>query len=308
VKEFIGSQFADPRKVHAGLANNNRFSLWIDTERLKTTNQNDESLGMFAQIAEGLGKAKVVLAFVSKQYANSENCRMEIQFALKSLKKPVVPVIVGADDDWRSTVVGLLVAGQENQAINLQGVDSEQELQKKIQEIQDSILPLLGLKEETRSYRAPVIGDHVISHHQKWAYFPASIVSFDRESMSYTVDWDDGDPTGKVQSYKDVAIDKIPSDDQVGVDSIVLFPQGSYGATEGNNIGGMRFHQGIITRVYKDSTGVCRYDGHHTKGEADGKWVTYRDYNFNFTGIPLQNLRISPNAMDALMACQEAFS
>ena len=37
----------------------------------------------FAQIAEGLGKAKVVLAFVSKQYANSENCRMEIQFALK---------------------------------------------------------------------------------------------------------------------------------------------------------------------------------------------------------------------------------
>ena len=65
-----------------------------------------------------------------------------------------------------------------------------------------SILPLLGLKEETRSYRAPVIGDHVISHHQKWAYFPASIVSFDRETMSYTVDWDDGDPTGKVQSYK----------------------------------------------------------------------------------------------------------
>ena len=46
VKEFIGSQFADPRKVHAGLAKNNRFSLWIDTERLKTTNQNDESLGM----------------------------------------------------------------------------------------------------------------------------------------------------------------------------------------------------------------------------------------------------------------------
>lgn len=308
VKEFIGSQFADPRKVHAGLAKNNRFSLWIDTERLKTTNQNDESLGMFAQIAEGLGKAKVVLAFVSKQYANSENCRMEIQFALKSLKKPVVPVIVGADNDWQSTVVGLLVAGQENQPINLQGINSEQELEQKILEIQVSILPLLGLKEETRSYRAPVIGDHVISHHQRWAYFPASIVSFDRETMSYTVDWDDGDPTGKVQSYKDVAIDKIPSEDQVGVDSIVLFPQGSYGATEGNNIGGMRFHQGIITRVYKDSTGVCRYEGHHTKGDADGKWVTYKDYNFNFSGIPLQNLRISPNAMDALMACQEAFN
>lgn len=46
VKEFIGSQFADPRKVHAGLAKNSKFSLWIDTERLRTTNQNDESLGM----------------------------------------------------------------------------------------------------------------------------------------------------------------------------------------------------------------------------------------------------------------------
>lgn len=53
-----------------------------------------------------------------------------------------------------------------------------------------------------------------------------------------------------------MAIDKIPSEDQVGVDSIVLFPQGSYGATEGNNIGGMRFHQGIVTRVYK----VCYSD------------------------------------------------
>ena len=54
----------------------------------------------------------------------------------KSLKKPVVPVIVGADNDWQSTVVGLLVAGQENQPINLQSVKSEQELQQKIQEIQ----------------------------------------------------------------------------------------------------------------------------------------------------------------------------
>lgn len=54
----------------------------------------------------------------------------------QSLKKPVVPVIVGADNDWRSTVVGLLVAGQEIQPINLQDVNSEQELQQKIQEIQ----------------------------------------------------------------------------------------------------------------------------------------------------------------------------
>lgn len=309
VKNFIGPPFADPRKVHASLAKNGNFSLWLDTEQLKTTNQNDESLGMFAQIAEGLGKAKAVLAFVSKQYANSENCRMEIQFAAKSLKKPVVPVIVGsADEDWQSTVVGLVVASQDNPAIDLQNVHSEVEFNKKVQEIQGAILPLLGLEEEFRSYRAPVIGDHVISHHQRWAFFGATIASFDRETMSYTVNWDDGDPTGRVQSYKDLAIDEVPTVDQVGVDSIVFFPQGSYGATDGNNTGGMRFHQGIVTRVWKDPSGVFRYDGHHSKGEEDGKWVTYKGYDYNFSGIPLANLRISPNAMDALMACQEAFS
>lgn len=58
----------------------------------------------------------------------------------------------------------------------------------------------------------------------------------------------------------------------------------------------------------QDALGVSRYDGHHTKGEEEGKWVTYSGYAYNFSGIPLENLRISPNAMDALMACQQAFS
>ena len=50
VKDFAGSPFADARKVHASLANFGKFSLWIDTERLKTTNQNDESLGMVSSV------------------------------------------------------------------------------------------------------------------------------------------------------------------------------------------------------------------------------------------------------------------
>lgn len=208
----------------------------------------------------------------------------------------------------KKTVVGLLVGGQEIQPINLQDVHSEHVFIEKLAEIQEAILPLLGHVEEARSYRAPVIGDHVISHHQKWAYYTATIVSFDRETLKYTVDWDDGDPTGKVQSYKDLAIDKVPSEDQVGVDSIVFFPQGGYSATAGNNTGGVRYHEGVVTRVYKDSSGFWKYDGHHTKGDEDGKWITYKDYNYNFNGVPLQMLRIAPNAMDALMACKEAFS
>ena len=45
----------------------------------------------------------------------------------------------------------------------------------------------------------------------------------------------------------------------------------------------------------------------HTKGESDGKWVTYVGYSENFVGLTLEDLRISPNAMDALFACQQAF-
>ena len=63
-------------------------------------------------------------------------------------------------------------------------------------------MPLLGLEENTRSYRAPVVGDHVISHHNQWAFFGATIASFNRETMTYTVNWDDGDPTDRVQSYR----------------------------------------------------------------------------------------------------------
>ena len=48
----------------------------------------------------------------------------------------MVPVIVGDDNEWESTVVGLLVAGQENLPINLQNVNTEEELELKALEIQ----------------------------------------------------------------------------------------------------------------------------------------------------------------------------
>ena len=56
--------------------------------------------------------------------------------------------------------------------------------------------------EEARSYKAPVPGDHVVCMHQRSAYFLATIVKFDPATMKYTVEWDDGDPTDRVQSYK----------------------------------------------------------------------------------------------------------
>lgn len=58
----------------------------------------------------------------------------------------------------------------------------------------------------------------------------------------------------------------------------------------------------------QDTNGVTRYDGHHTKGEQDGKWITWKSYDYNFTGLELKQIRVAPNAMDALMACKAAFN
>ena len=87
--------------------------------------------------------------------------------------------------------------------------------------------------------------------------------------------------------------------------SLIFLWQGSYSGSEGNNTGGVRYHQGKVTKVYKEESGQTLYDGVHTKGENDGKWITYQRYNYDFTGMRLKDLRIAPNAMDAMMAIEK---
>lgn len=69
------------------------------------------------------------------------------------------------------------------------------------------------------------IGDKVLSLHKGWSYYTATIVHFDYTTLMYTVEWDDGDPSGRVQKYCDVALDKTPSEDEIGIGTLVLFPQ-----------------------------------------------------------------------------------
>lgn len=59
-----------------------------------------------------------------------------------------------------------------------------------------------GFESPKQAFKAPRIGDHVVCLHQKWAYFTSTVVEFDSSDLVYTVDWDDGDPSGRVQSYK----------------------------------------------------------------------------------------------------------
>ena len=60
--------------------------------------------------------------------------------------------------------------------------------------------------------------------------------------------------------------------------------------------------QGRITNVYNGAHGTKLYDGLHTKGHADGKWVTYKDYEQYFYGLRLEQFRISPNVLEILSA------
>lgn len=315
VSKLNGSRWNDPRVILKKLSKATGMKSWMDVDRL----QGADEMGLFGQIATGMSKSKIVISCVSMEYANSDNCRMEVQFAVKSLSKPTIALIVGDSDSWRETSVGKL-ASKELTIFDLQAIKDEKSLDSIVVEIRNSIAEKMGTDAPTYEtpisdaqegeimFKAPVYGDHVVCLHQGWAYFMATVVAFDESRMQYTVDWDDGDPSGRVQSYQDVALDVVPlSENDIGIGTVVLFPQGSYAGTEGNNSGGVRYHQGKVTKIHQDSSGRARYDGVHTKDQTDGKWVTYRGYEKSFSDITIDELRLSPNAMDALMACRQAF-
>ena len=303
IASYTGNQFADPRRVKDELRKAG-FNVWLDIERLRSANA---SAGMYEQLTNALKDAKVVVPCVSTEYANSPNCRMEFQFAMKSLGKPIVPIIVGQGDDWKTSVIGALVASNNNQPINLQDVTNESILKERLNHLFDVLGKIMNLKSSPNvqrkkiQYRAPRVGDHVVSHHQGCAYYMSTIVRFDANTLEYTVDWDDGDPSGRVQPYDQVALDIVPDPDDVGVGSIIFFPQGKYRGTEGNNEGGQRYHEGVVTSC-RMQKGTKLISGHHTKGEREGKWVTYKDYSYEFKDCPLKDIRIAPSAMDALLA------
>ena len=149
----------------------------------------------------------------------------------------------------------------------------------------------------------PGIGDKVLAmwSHSQWQYFHATVRRFIPNQLQFEIDWDDPDPTGRIVDYYNLALDKSPNPKDISVGSIVLFPQGKYvGGLNGGTYGGVRWHQGRITRIHDRPDGSRLFDGCHTKGENDGKWVTYRGYEYTFQGYKLETLRIGPNVFDIL--------
>eukprot|EP00732_Lithocolla_globosa_P005295 Lithocolla_globosa_v1_NODE_5397_length_1246_cov_6.898405.p1 type:complete len:390 gc:universal NODE_5397_length_1246_cov_6.898405:1199-30(-) len=79
------------------------YSTWLDIDKL---GQN----ALFQDIASGLAGCRVCIAFVSSRYAKSDNCQMEFTYAAKTLKLPLIPVVLGKDKQYLRTAVGLIMA------------------------------------------------------------------------------------------------------------------------------------------------------------------------------------------------------
>ena len=245
-----GNELCDPRRikydVEKRLAGEGE-KLWLDIEQLGTSNQSDRNASMFEQIAMGLANTRVILTFISTEYSKSENCNMEFNHAVKTMKIPTIPIIVGEkdSDDWVRRQVGMMLgqieARDENsERIDLRTIKDKSEYNEKIEEIYQRVCKFLEMEpeessapeaeaaKEPTSDRVPKIGDHVISHWNGGQFFFSTIVSYDRETMCFTVDWDDGDTTGRVVKYNETAKDVVVDESDVAIGTKVLFPQGSY--------------------------------------------------------------------------------
>ena len=198
VRKSSGTLYADPRKVKKDVERHlGGQKLWLDIEQLGTSNQSDRNSSMFEQIAEGLAGAQVILTFISSEYSKSENCNMEFNHAVKTMKIPTVPIIVGdkGSKDWVQRQVGMVLGQLEAQdkrseRIDLRQTDNMRDYDCKVGEICDRIRKYAGdMKKEvsvekkdvkeTKS-RAPKIGDHVIAHWIGGQFFFSTIVSYDK--------------------------------------------------------------------------------------------------------------------------------
>ena len=303
-----GTPFSDPRLIKSVICDSG-YSCWLDIERLHSAN-NDA--GMYEQLTKALRDSKMVLACISKEYANSANCRMEFQFAMKSLRKDMVPIVVGESNEWEQTVIGALVSSNEHDPVDLQHINDETSFEEKMEFIKGKIekitrpdtSPSLSTAnvttDDANDSRLPKVGDRVLAMWSRslWQYFHATIKQCIKDELKFEIEWDDGDSSGRIVDYYNLAIDRLPSESEVGVGSIVLFHQGRYKGREGVRTGGVRWHQGEITRIYEGEDGSTKYAGHHTKGAEDGKWVTFKGYEQTFEDYEIYDFRVGPNVFD----------
>ncbi|KAJ1628883.1 hypothetical protein T492DRAFT_134592 [Pavlovales sp. CCMP2436] len=303
VPQLYGNALIDPRRVAKAIKAAG-LSTWLDIEELGSGS------GLFEDIAAGLKEAKVVVICASSAYSRSDNCRMEMQYATKLLKKPAVLLVVDADEAWKQTVVGLL--GGSLPTVDLASAltnGGEAGCDKAMAEIVKLVRTAAGEKSAKEGTSAtvhpaeqpaaqpsgPQVGDAVISHHIAHTFYNATVVSFDKGSREFEVAWQDGDTTHTTQQFDRVFLDVEPDADEVGVGTRVLFPQGRYTY---NGVSCARYNEGVITALEHDGEETF-YAGKHAFGESDGKFF-FRDQSPTFR-CSLGQLRVAANLMAALM-------
>lgn len=80
----------------------NGLECWIDVQEIGSSNS------LFGEITKGMNEASVVVACLSDDYVNSENCKLEFRFAHASLRLPIIKAIVGTGNEWRKNEIGFL--------------------------------------------------------------------------------------------------------------------------------------------------------------------------------------------------------
>ena len=376
-----GTKFSDPRLLKTKIAEHG-YNVWLDVEQLQSANT---KAGLLGQIAHGMNAAKLIVLCISDQYAKSGNCRIELEYAMRTIFKPIVPILVGSGDDWRSTVVGLLLSSHDKDPVNLQQINEESDMKKMVSQILLDIDKITGgppsqqkkrnklgdklsgqpsdqrsdqrsgqrsdltikqppMEEEcvaptiaeecivmddaifsiidTSSYecleessnqislpapklqkmiwriRAPRKRARVVSHYKNSSYYTATVAEVDLASMTYTVDWDDGDPSGRVQPFDQVAFDQAPELDDIGVCTIIFFPEGKY--VDNQNCTHVRYHEGEITAVNRLESGEVTVAVDHSKKEKG--WKAINIQHCNSKDIPLEDIRVPPTALEFIHA------
>ena len=137
--------FSDPRWLHRRLTEKMYYYKgWLDIEQLPLAG------GLFEGIRSGLNSSKCVLICMSDAYARSANCLMECKFSIKTLRKPVILVLVGEEESastvWKSTEAGMLTQeywdahchGQEKigvRCVDLRAVKDEKDFETRFQRL-----------------------------------------------------------------------------------------------------------------------------------------------------------------------------
>jgi len=94
----------DPRDITKGIELLLNEKCWLDVD---TTNGGH---ALFSAIQVGINQSEVVVACISDQYVKSDTCEDELTYARKTLKKPVIPIIVGEGMEWQNSWAGLMLA------------------------------------------------------------------------------------------------------------------------------------------------------------------------------------------------------